>query len=236
MNRLFEQVARASQLRERFIGDAAHQLRNPVAAIKTQSETALNSQNIDEIRSGVTKILQTTENTGRLIEQLLTSARAHAQNPALAETFELETVVREVALTSAVSALNRGYEFVYEEPDRQFMVKGYPRLFAEAILNLIDNAIQHTPEGTHIVVGLEAAKQTGAVEVYVADEAAMFSDDEFQQLLQPFATGVVSSQGTGLGLSVVDDIAKMHGGHLSVRPGRNGKGKELTITLPVLTD
>ncbi len=235
MNGLFGELAKANQVRERFIGDAAHQLRNPIAAIKTQSETALLSEDLNDYRQSLQKILQTTENTGRMVEQLLTSARAHATNPQQAKTFAVDAVVREVAENSAAMALQKGHDFVYEGEGEDFRIKGYPRLFGEAVANLIDNAIRHTPRGTQITVGLENGRDDGLARVYVADEGPGFSDDEFRQLLEPFATGETETQGNGLGLAVVDDIARMHGGNLVVDPARNGRGKQLSITLPVST-
>ncbi len=232
MNRLFGQVAKANRVRERFIGDAAHQLRNPIAAIKTQSEAALLSENPDEYRQSVQKILRTTNDTGRLVEQLLTGARAHAQDPDDAETFALNEIVRGAAESGAMAALQNGHEFVYEAGEREYFVRGYPILFGEAIANLIDNAIRHTPDGTWIKVGLENGSADQAT-VYVADEGQPFSDEELNQLIQPFATGDSETQGSGLGLAVVDDIARMHGGQLAVTPGRGGQGKEMRITLPV---
>ena len=234
MNGLFGQVAKANEVRERFIGDAAHQLRNPIAAIKTQSETALDGTNIGEYRRSIQNILDTTDNTGRLVEQLLTSARAHAENPKLAKPFELEKVVKNVAEANAMDAIQRGFDFAYESGGNNAKVRGYPRLFGEAVSNLIDNSIRHTPGGSQIVVGLESGSDSDHIDVYVADEGPVFDETEFIQLLQPFSTGNTPTQGSGLGLSVVDDIVKMHGGFLSVKPGRFGKGKEMIITLPVM--
>lgn len=235
MNGLFGELAKANQVRERFIGDAAHQLRNPIAAIKTQSETALLSENLHDYRESLRKILQTTENTGRMVEQLLTSARAHATNPQQARTFAVDEVVREVAENSASMALQKGHEFVYEGEGKSVRIRGYPRLFGEAVANLIDNAIRHTPRGTQITVGIENGRVDGRACVYVADEGPEFSDEEFRRLLEPFATGETESQGNGLGLAVVDDIARMHGGNLVIDSARNGRGKQFSITLPLST-
>lgn len=233
MNHLFDQVARANQVRERFIGDAAHQMRNPIAAIKTQSEAALSSESLPEYRESVELILRTTEETGRLVEQLLITARAHAQNPDHAEFFAVEPVVKHAAKACAVTAVQKGHEFAYEAGATDYRVKGYPLLFGEAIANLIDNAIRHTPVGTQIVVGLENGNADDSVRVYVADEGPMFDETELGQLLEPFATGASTMPGSGLGLAVVDDIARMHGGRLSVMPGRDGHGKQMTIILPI---
>ena len=101
----------------------------------------------------------------------------------------------------------------------------------QVMINLIDNAIRHTPNGTQIRVGLENGGDKVA-SVYVADEGRPISEAEFNQLIEPFATGESTTQGSGLGLAVVDDIVRMHGGRFAVKPGREGHGKEMHITVP----
>ena len=84
--------------------------------------------------------------------------------------------MREVAENSASVALQKGHEFVFECGEKSLQIRGYPRLFGEAVANLIDNAIRHTPSGTQITVGLENGEGDGSACVYVADDRALIDE------------------------------------------------------------
>lgn len=216
MNHLFKQVSKSNQLRERFLGDAAHQLRNPIAALKTQSEAALNNNSIDEYRNSIEKIVGTSSMTGKLIDQMLISARANAQAPELSEVFNLSEVLQQAAEELAYMAMKKGHEYTLSIKDESVYVKGYPSLFKEAVSNLIDNAICHNPPKSDIEVGMDIVDDGINVEIYVADNGRVIQPQEFSRLREPFATGPDSGNGTGLGLSVVHDISKLHGSALQL--------------------
>lgn len=234
MNKLFSQVAKSNQVRERFLGDAAHQLRNPIAALKTQSEAALDNQTLDEFKSSISKIASTSRMTGKLIDQMLVSARAHAQNPELAEIYQPAEVVRQAAEQAAYRAMKKNHEYTLQIRDESLQIRGYPALLKEALMNLIDNAITHNEESTEIEIGLRRSADGQKALIYVFDNGRNIEQDEFERLLEPFSTGT-NSKGSGLGLSVVNDIAHMHGGALILETMPEGEtGKSMVIDLPAV--
>ena len=228
MNELFARVARSKKNRERFIGDAAHQLRNPIAAIKVQAQSSLETGSKPNMQSGLKQILQVSDKSTDMINKMLSGATAHAMDRALDEEFDLSTVVRDVALDAAPSAFDRGQELSATGTDNRLLYKGNQTLLREAIANLIDNAIRHNPEQTKINVGLR--QNTETIEIVVGDNGEMISDERFLELTQPFLTGSDSHTGSGLGLSIAKDIAKSHGGMLAINPKEDGK--EISISLP----
>ena len=234
MNSLFSQLTKSNEARERFLGDAAHQLRNPIAALKAQSEAALENQSIEQYRSSIEKIHYTSQLTGKLIEQMLISAKAHAQNPQATEQFDLVELMNEAAHQQAYGAMDKDQEYTLNIEIKSLMIRGYRGLLKEAVLNLIDNAISHNKKGSQIEIGLLVENKLACL--IIKDNGLAINEKEFNQLLEPFRTGSSESPGSGLGLSVVNDIAKMHGGDLSLKHDDQGIGKSLQITLPIVQD
>lgn len=232
MNDLFARVARSKANRERFIGDAAHQLRNPIAALKVQAETSLDAKSQKRLREGLEQIVDTTNKTGRIIEQMLASASAHATDPDSGEEFDLAETVREAARTCAPSALRKNQDLSLDCAFDHCLFNGHRILMQEAVVNLIDNAIRHTDEGSAINVSLHGCDDGEHLCINVSDQGAPFTEEDLLRHSQPFATGGGPRSGSGLGLSIAKDVAKSHGGYLAVSPGDNGSGKSITILLP----
>ncbi len=232
MNSLFERVARSKTNRERFIGNAAHQLRNPMAAIKIQAQTALASTSSDEIRDGLTRIIETTDSTGKMINQMLSSASAHALGKDKMKVFDLADMIRNVTRNMAMAAIDQGQEIALETKIDKLDYSGNEILLQEAVSNLIDNAITHNPPGTGIEVGLEVDKPGKRIAINVRDDGVLISQEKFQELTQPFSTGQDRADSTGLGLSLAKDVAKSHGGMLTMIPDAES-GKTISIILPI---
>ena len=230
MNELFERVARSKRNRERFIGDAAHQLRNPVAAIKVQAEAALDAKSKKDVLSSLQQILQVSDHSTGMINKMLSGASARSLDRDQEETHDLVPMAEEVTLQAAPRAFDKGQEISFSKPQQtQLLFQGNLVLLREAFSNLVDNAIHHNKSGTAIEVGLERNHEW--IELYVADTGPIFSQEEFITLTQPFLTRDESSSGSGLGLSIAKDIARAHGGYLETRPERTG-GKRISIFLP----
>ncbi len=230
MNELFERVARSKRNRERFIGNAAHQLRNPVAAIKVQAQAALASGKQDDLESGLEQIAETSDETGKMINQMLAGASAHALSGESMEVFDLAKTVANATQTVAANALDKGQEISLNLSPETLSYRGNEILLQEAIVNLVENAIRHNDENTAIEVSLSVNDDD--IEISVADTGQGFSEEEFLELSQPFLTRGENQNGSGLGLSISKDISKSHGGYLATTalPG----GKKISIMLPII--
>ncbi|MGI9364491.1 MAG: sensor histidine kinase [Rhizobiaceae bacterium] len=231
MNELFERVLRSKHNRERFIGDAAHQLRNPIAAIKVQAETALGSKDQEDIHSSLEQILQVANHSTGMINKMLSGATAHSLDLEQEETHDLVPMVEEVTLIAATAAFDKNQEISFSKPDtKHVLFRGNLVLLREALSNLIDNAIHHNEPGTVIEVGLE--RDEDQIQIFVADSGPSFTQEDFLTLTQPFLTQDDTSAGSGLGLSISKDIAKSHGGYLATFKRTDG-GKRISIILPI---
>ncbi|MEM8840046.1 MAG: sensor histidine kinase [Pseudomonadota bacterium] len=231
-NALFARVARSKTNRERFIGDAAHQLRNPLAALKTQAQAALLAKSEDEMREGLKRVAQTADHTCQLTQQMLASAGANALDVDQAPVVDIAALLERIARDHARDALEKDQSFSLDGTDQQVCVKGNSVLLQEALANLIDNAIKHNEEGASINVSVKREEDDRSIAIGITDSGAMMTVDEFSRLTQPFATGKTGAGGSGLGLAIAREVARAHKGELFVRPTRMPEGKEFVLRLP----
>ncbi|MEM7426321.1 MAG: sensor histidine kinase N-terminal domain-containing protein [Pseudomonadota bacterium] len=232
MNDLFRRLADAQTARERFIGDAAHQLKNPIAALKTQAEAAKSAPGSAELRGRVGEVVTTADSMGRLVDQLLMNARANTQIDRT-ELVELGPLLEEIAAEAAPAALAKQQDYGLQACASALLVRGNRLLLGEAVSNLVDNAIRHTGEGAKITIGLRVSGNGEDAMIYVSDSEPNLAASDLERVSAPFATGDTSQAGSGLGLSIASDIAKLHDGGLSIGPAPDEGGKEIALRLPL---
>ncbi|MEM8540893.1 MAG: sensor histidine kinase [Pseudomonadota bacterium] len=235
MNELFKRVARSKQNREQFIGNAAHQLRNPVAAIKVQAQAALASDKKPELKLALKEIVRTSDDTGKMINQMLSSASAHALSSENMKDIDLCKIVEHAAQTIAASALEKGQEISLDMDVETLPYRGHEILLREAIVNLVDNAVRHNSGDSKISVSLSISSDDQMIEIGVADDGEPLDEDTLLRFSQPFSTGEDTNSGSGLGLSLAKDVAKSHGGNLIVRSHDGDPetfGKTILVLLP----
>lgn len=233
MNDLLKRVARSKANRERFIGDAAHQLRNPIAALKTQAQTTLQYKSAKDLRAGLERVLETTRQTEKLVEHLLASAGINALDSGAFEQIDLAEIVSETSRHLAPRALEKSQDFSLELGEKTLIIKGHRLLLREAVSNLIDNAVTHSPEGAIIKVSLGKNEIHEHASIKVADNGASFDQEEMSRLSQPFSTGQNTTSGSGLGLAIAKEVIKAHGGQLIVTSLPEPMAKEIVLLLPI---
>ena len=231
MNTLLERVARSKKNRERFIGDAAHQLRNPIAAIKIQAQSSLESESDKEMRAGLQQILAVSDKSALMVNKMLSSARAHAMDPEQLTRFDLNELVNEKAMEMAPLAFDCAQEFSVSGLTNPISVVGNRTLLGEAIGNLVHNAVLHNEADAILSVSTQLSTTKDSVEVIVSDNGEPISDEHFMRLTQPFRTDGTDQSGSGLGLSIAKDVARMHRGELFTRLRETGKSIVLRIPL-----
>ena len=230
MNKLLERVARSKKNRERFIGDAAHQLRNPIAAIKIQAQASLESATPSAMRAGLDQILDVSDKSATMINKMLSGVSANALDSDHFTEFDLSLLIREKARELAPLAFDKEQDFSVSGTGDVVSYHGSRVLLGEAASNLIHNAIQHNANLSEIAVSLRVCKSSNEIEIAVADEGQQFSDAQFNELTQPFRTSGTEPSSSGLGMSIAKDITRLHQGTLEVRPTK--KGKKIVMRLP----
>ena len=225
LNAAFNGYAGALRRLERFSGDAAHQLRTPIAAMRNLGEVALSrARTAEEYRETLETMLGELDRLTRIVEQLLQLSRLDAG--ALKARFApipLWSVVEQVKQIYQPAAEARGVALVADMETPGSAVAGIEELLIELLGNLVDNALRHVPDGGSIRI--ESASQSGGgVRLAVTDSGPGIPAEFAQAIFDRFAQVPGAAAGkAGLGLSLAAEIARLHGGELRLaNPGQPG--------------
>ena len=231
LNRLLGRLETALGQLRRFTADAAHELRTPIAALRAHLEVAVGSaRSFEALRNRLLDALEQTERLGRLAESLLTLSAVEAGNPVVAtEGVRLDELVREVAESLEPIAEDQGRVFRCRIEDA-VSVNGAPDLLKRMVLNLLDNALRHTPPPSPINLSVWAKNGTATIEVN--DGGLGIEAADLPLIFDRFRRGRSASAGTGLGLALCREIVTRHGGEITVQSIR-GTGTTVRVTLPL---
>ena len=230
INDLMQRLGQTLSVQHRFIADAAHQLRTPIAGLKIQIERALHSDSMDEIRPALSQLQSSAERVAHLSNQLLTLARAEpgANDPARFTDIDLNAIARETGMHWVPRALERNIDLGFAGSDRPVRIRGDALLLQELISNLIDNAVRYGREGGSITVSVTAPAQ-----ITVEDDGPGIPDDERSKVFERFHRMPGSpGEGSGLGLAIVREIAQAHGAQVRLGNPAAGSGTRIQITFP----
>lgn len=225
LNELLARMRRVRANQERFIGDASHQLRTPLAGLSARAELALRQRDPDTWRDALQAMGTTSTSAARLATQLLSLTRLN--NPEA--TPELRSLdVTEIARTATRNALGvchrAGIDLGVETPQVPVPIEGIDWQLEEALGNLIDNARRYG--ATRITVRVLEAPATLEVE----DDGPGIADDQRLVVLRPFHRVRQDGAGSGLGLAIVDGIARAHHARLTLHDAHQGSGLRVTLT------
>ncbi|MGF6600393.1 two-component system sensor histidine kinase TctE [Paraburkholderia sp. GAS448] len=220
-NDLLTRLEQNMELQKRFIADAAHQMKTPLAGLRTQAELALRQDASAEVHRSLEQIATSSEHAARLVTQLLALARAeNRMSGQIFSPVEVTEVARSAVRDWVQAALARQMDLGYEgpdEPDERIEVDGNPVMLREMLSNLIDNAIRYTPEGGRVTVRVRPDPAAHFVLIEVEDTGLGIPAAERERVVERFYRILGrEGDGSGLGLAIVREIATMHGGTLSI--------------------
>jgi two-component system sensor histidine kinase TctE len=206
----------------RFIGDASHQLRTPLTVLKMQAELAMRAPDLNAMREIVQSIARTTDSTVHLANRLLTTARAgHGSLENEPVKVSLTEAVRQVGIELGPLAVEKGIDLSLEA-DSETTIQGDALLLHEMLANLVDNAIRYTPSGGTVTLRVKG----GPPVLEVEDTGVGIAEAERERVFAPFYRGPAAQQmnagGSGLGLTIVRDIAASHGARIEFDVGPRG--------------
>ena len=215
LNELLARI-RAMLMRERqFATTSAHQIRTPLAGLALGLARAREAPDLPAARRVIDELSGTTQRTARLVQQLLAFGRLdpEARGDLAFLPHDLVELCRDVGAAHMDQAMARAVDFELIAPDELVNVPMQRELVAEALSNLIDNAIRYTPSGGRVVVEVD----TEPAAVRVSDSGPGIPEDERALVLQRFVRGrLATGEGSGLGLAIVCDIADLHGAHITL--------------------
>lgn len=213
----------------RFVHEASHELRNPIAVAQTNLELALQTEDKEELADAARVALRSTQRMGVLVEGLLEQARTGV--PELhVERIDLGLLVSEIAGDFTAVAARRHIDVrAATLATEDLAVNGDGPAIRRAISNFVSNAVRLAPAGS--TVSLDARRNDDCVEVAVADEGPGIESGQHEAIFQRFWRGQDVGAGSGLGLSIVRRIAERHGGTATVQ-SEIGIGSTFTLRLP----
>ena len=228
LNQLLAAVQRSVGQEKRFLNDAAHQLRTPLAGLKAQLDVAMTEPDPLAVRARLEKVNAGVERSSHLVHQLLRLARSEADIERV--PLDIGQLARDVARDVAPRALAGGIDFGYEGLEHA-MLLGNALLLREALGNLMDNSIRYAGAGSTVTLRLRQEKAHILIEV--EDNGPGLDEASRVRIFERFFRASEQPGGAGLGLSIVQEIVHRHGGEVEALAA-HPQGILMKITLLAL--
>jgi len=252
INDLLTRLDRSIGTQKHFLADAAHQLKTPLAGLRTQAELAQREIDAGErdpqaLKKSLQQIARSSQRAARMVNQLLSMARAEDAAQVLQpQPVHLARLAAETVRDFVPRAMEKRIDLGYEGPEQGpgLTVPGHPVLLRELIRNLVDNALQYTPEGGTVTVRVVDDPFGQVAVLQVEDSGPGIPAAERDKVFQPFYRSLGTNvDGSGLGLAIVREIAQQHGAEVTLedaiqrpRPAAGdapgGPGARFTVRLP----
>ena len=233
INDLMLRLGKTIDTQRRFIADATHQLRTPITVLRTQIELALRAESPNDLRAIVTQLDAATARLARLANQLLNLNRAESGLTGNAE-FEwvaVAALVEDVVAALVPAALAKKIELKVDIAESLPDIRGDRQLLSEMLANLVDNAIRYTQSGGSIDIA--AKDDRDGSRLTIIDNGPGIPESEYGRVFERFyRVGNSASEGSGLGLSIAQEIAILHGGKITLAPAAAGIGLSVTVDIP----
>lgn len=230
LNDLFDRARRSMEAERRFTSNAAHELRNPLAALRVQAEVAAASADPGVSRAALGHVITACDHLARIVRQLLLLARVEEQTYPL-QTCHLDQIAKRVLADLAPEAVSIGTSLTLEAPD-PMLVLGHEDLLEIVVRNLVDNAIRHGGVGIEVLVSIRACDRSAVLTVTDtgAGVDATTRSNLGQRFYRPLQTQGI---GSGLGLSLVQRIAEIHHGCVEYPEPDSGRGLQVRVMIPL---
>ena len=237
-SRLYQQLVELNDLKNKFLGIAAHDLRNPITVIKSYLTIMINGylgDVTDKQKEILNRIDHSSENVLNLINTLLDISAIESGKIQLnIQNIDLEDYLRNIHETNQMLAKNKSMEMILEIESPLPPVPMDTDRVEQIINNLISNAIKYSHPGTKI--SLHACTKKDSVSISVTDQGQGIPENELTNIFKDFGRGTPKPTGgeksTGLGLAIVRRLVESHGGKIYVE-SKLGKGSTFTFTLPL---
>ncbi len=234
LNAMLDQIERLMTGMRLATDSIAHDLRGPLTRLKGRVELALRRpRDTDQDREALADVLAQTDAALAVFDSLIKIAMAESGvDQAELQPLDLTALARDAADLYSPAAEDQGMSLELKAGDAAW-IRGQPQLLAQALANLLDNALRHSPEGGRIA--LRVTRDTAEVEVSVADSGPGIPEADRRRVLQRFVRleTARSGPGAGLGLSLVAAVAKLHGAELSL--GDNSPGLMVSMRFPAVS-
>ncbi len=233
LNKLFFRLREGFEREQRFAADAAHELRTPLAAIKTQAQVASRINDVNEKNTALKKLISSVNRTTHIVQQLLIMSRLIPDTPNATdfETVDLVAITRDMLTMLAPKAIEKQIELEFHASDNTPPFKGNNTALCILIRNLVDNAIRYTPKGGYVRVRVQS--ESGHAMLEVSDNGPGIPEALQPRVFERFFRVLGNkSSGSGLGLAIVKNIAALHQAHIKLDTPKTHSGLIISIHFP----
>jgi two-component system, OmpR family, sensor histidine kinase QseC len=233
LNRLFDRLSDAFFREKRFASDAAHELKTPLAAISAQAQVALQAKSEDTRRQAINKLMLSVERSTHVINQLLVLSRMVPESTISEKTkINLISLSREVIADIVPAALKKNINIELNGDKNEYLINGNHTAIAILIRNLVDNSVKYTQNGGTVSINIYTVKKE--VILNVSDNGPGVPQELKNRIFERFFRVIGSkATGSGLGLSIVKQIADIHNAHISVKDNESEKnGLTIEVKFP----
>ena len=231
INELLLNLSTSFASHRRFIADAAHQLRTPLAGLSSQIEVALATPPADQ-QTLLKQLLTTTQRTAHLANQLLSLARLEHTEQLMFETgnVDMPLIMSDCAADFVTLGARKNVELEFDL--QACRLTGSALMLRELMANLLDNAVRYTPEGGRVKISIKAVKDQCVLSV--EDSGPGVAESELAGLGTPFhRLSSTQAEGCGLGLAIVREISRLHGAELRFARVATGNGLQASVIFPL---
>lgn len=230
VNLLMQQLKNVLEAQNRFIADAAHELRTPLAGMQAQLELAQDENDPQELQKSLAKTASSIERLSHLVNQLLMLARNQPEvmRTLVMHPVNLAQLAQDVSMDMVPTALMKHTDLGFDGNGQDLYINGDAQRLKELLYNLIDNAIRYSPHGAKVTVSVAADDKR--VVLKVIDNGPGIPEEERDKVFERFHRVIGSQQdGSGLGLSIVMEIAQIHVASVSLSETPGGQGISISV-------
>jgi two-component system, OmpR family, sensor histidine kinase QseC len=232
LNSLFHRLQEAFEREKRFAADAAHELRTPLAALRTQTQVALRAETPDGRDEALRKVLEGVDRATHVVQQLLTLSRMLPQSSINEPThIDIAKVAADIAAQLVPIAIEKNIDLELIAPDNSTVIRGNITSIGILIRNLVDNAIRYTPAGGAVVIEIKPLGDKVILNVIDSGPGIpkQLRDRVFERFFRVIGN---KAPGSGLGLGIVQQISRLHNAEIQLLTPSSGKGLEFRIIFP----
>lgn len=235
VNDLLGRLGKTFDFQNRFVADAAHQLKTPVSGLKAQIELAQREADPQRLRHSLQQLSISVDRLARLVRQLLSLARNEpgALDAVRLRPLDLNAHALEVSMEWVPQALKRSIDLGFEGAPHPLVIHADGDRVRELINNLIDNAIRYSAQAGRVTVRVATA-EGGQCRLSISDDGPGIPVAERARIFERFHRLLGTQQdGSGLGLAIVSEIALMHGARITLEDDADGVGNTFSVFFPL---